>query len=498
MQIMELSPLLQDPRVVAIMAGPEEVRHLALAKLIGREMCGFTEEDEKYVDMFWEPAFNKSWLYVTKDMVHKQFGHEPGKNMMSHFYAKLAKNYEESVEYKQVGDDHLLAQAHSRECGSGNALIPAEDSCSREFGSKTILAPTKGKSHGGSNKKHYIISGETYKALLQSSNTKDGKRTRKYFIKVESLCVETSKLLSLFADEQMKEVLAVAEREKEQLRAESKEMKDTFCRLQTVNQELLSYKKMSERNETIYITSTELYARQGLFKVGRTKNAKTRAISHNTAHPTGDKMLMLATFQVNNSTLAEKCLHDGLKGLRPSMDSEFFMCPYHLLEGIIDEFVENNCRFNDSVNRLIDAVYQLKLKVFDELDWIKGLDMSAFVAQTESVQVPTNCLALVERGTVKETISYDDLTDDQRREIVSRCIMAFRSQRESVLLQQAQPVPDVFALSWKAFQATLLQHLMKEYGISKRQFKAMAWRASVKEVVKGSQTLAVTWYEKSN
>jgi hypothetical protein len=90
------------------------------------------------------------------------------------------------------------------------------------------------------------------------------------------------------------------------------EKDEQLTRLHSINSELLTFKKLSEREEFIYLISSFNLIKQGLIKVGRTKNLKARNSGHNTTHPKGDKMIILHAFKVNDSALVESTIHKKL------------------------------------------------------------------------------------------------------------------------------------------------------------------------------------------
>ncbi len=95
-------------------------------------------------------------------------------------------------------------------------------------------------------------------------------------------------------------------------------------RLHEQNIELLSYQMLTTKKVSIYIVSTFDYARQGFFKVGRTKSISGRNTGHNTTHITGDKVRVLAEFKVHSGSI-ETIIHQKLKGLRLMNDTEFVL-----------------------------------------------------------------------------------------------------------------------------------------------------------------------------
>ncbi len=122
------------------------VETLKLAKYIAENYCEFDEKELNMMDIFWDAAFNKSWLYASNEMVENMFGYKAGKNMMSDFGEKLKNEFEEDVDYQIVTKNNEIIQKFY----SGN------------FRNRKIP---------GNRAKYYIITGETFKSILQSTNT---------------------------------------------------------------------------------------------------------------------------------------------------------------------------------------------------------------------------------------------------------------------------------------------------------------------------------------
>lgn len=98
----------------------------------------------KYIELFSDPVFNKSWIYVSEEIVVEQLGYSKSKDTMHVFNTKLIKEFEKNIDYKEVDSEHELVQAKLK--------------------NKT----TKNDRRGGSNKKHYIITGKTYATIALS------------------------------------------------------------------------------------------------------------------------------------------------------------------------------------------------------------------------------------------------------------------------------------------------------------------------------------------
>ncbi len=137
----------------------ESKQDFTLAKQLGELYCGFTEDDSKYIDIFWQAAYNKSWLYVSQEMVIDHLGYADGGRVLRNFYRKLEKSDEYDEEYKEIDEKEAIEMGYEK----------------------------PDKSRGGHNRKHYMITGECFKLIACNAQTEQGKKIRRYFVKVETL-----------------------------------------------------------------------------------------------------------------------------------------------------------------------------------------------------------------------------------------------------------------------------------------------------------------------
>ncbi len=249
------------------------------------------------------------------------------------------------------------------------------------------------------------------------------------------------------------------------------EFRDMNYRLHKQNKELLSFKTHREKKETIYIVSTLDYAKNGIYKIGHTKSIKSRNSSHNTTHVIGDKVKVLAKFAVNDSKLVEKIIHTKLAGILVSGEKEFFMCPFNLLRNLVEHITERDDEDNKMVDSIIEFVHKLTLQDHQPTDWTEGLDLSIF---SSSIQ-------MIEDGNEIARFDVATATDEQKREFVRQCIIAYRQTIQEPSEQATQIV-------WKAFQGFLISKL----AIPKSQYRALTWRPFVKAEEETS-TWSIKW-----
>lgn len=395
MSELALNKLINDENVVRII---ESKTHLELAKYLGNKLCSFTEDDEKYIDIFWDTTFNKSWLYVTDHMVNVQFGYENSKYMMSNFNKKLINEYENNVDYKQVDKDHELVKVW-------------------------LLSKTTKNNQGGFNKHHFIITGETYKSLLQSAHTEKGKLTRKYFIKVEHLANITNqaifKFIEIKKDQQLQEqTQLIAKLERKQLKLNS----------------FIRNIKTLEKNQIFYISTTQNYARQNRFEYGGVSSAdglQERLPGYNTGRAEGDLYYYTKIYKCNNYKLIEERINSVLQQFKDKIGSRKEMV--HLRYNRFVEFVDFICENYDREVEYINASCQQFLNDTIELEGIvpEPVDINACFADMQ--------LVVRKNGKTKiQKIDISDWPDAKINETIEAIINLCAEEKKKIKYNVAQ------------------------------------------------------------
>lgn len=316
MEPFELKEVLGDQQVVSLLLKQD---HLALATYIGRTFFGFTDDDEKYIQVFWDTAFNKGWIYVHKEMVVGEFGYVDAKNTMNDFYKKLEKEFERNIDYVEVDQKHELVKVFT------SGLI-------RKSEYKDIAYINR--------RKHYIITGETYKTLLQSAQTSLGKATRKYFIKVERLCATLTKLIF----EHMRLTL-----ESQTERSAVLEKRELLLKEYIHNMEPVV------KNQIFYIATSTAYANQNRFKYGGCRSEHdlaNRLSSYNTGRAEGDIFYYAKIYKCSSYKTIEERIHHVLGRFKDKQAGrkEMIILRYNCLINVADLITEECDRQIDYVN----------------------------------------------------------------------------------------------------------------------------------------------------
>ncbi len=371
---------------------------------------------------------------MSDKIIYEYFGYKKNKTSNSDFYKRMKKQYKQDIDHKEISSDDELVKLYEK------------------FYPEIFLG--KKNARGGSLKKYYAITGEAFKKMGMRANTKRGEEICDYFIKVESLASLMTKCVI------------------KKLELENKEKEEQLNRLHDIHKELLSYKKRVSKDEIIYIVSTAQYARQGIFKVGRTKNAmKVRNSTHNSTHITGDKVKTLKEFKVNDAVLVEKIIHNKLSGLAVKGEKEIFLCPYDLLENLVDIVINNDDEENEVINKIIDIVFKLKQIKFNTEDWMSGISENTF---KETLEITQNDQKLIE-------FNATNWSDENRKVFIENCVQEY--------IQMQNKVNQSYVIIWKAFQLFLIEKL----SIPKYKFKVSEWKDAVKETVSKEKQLCIKW-----
>ena len=131
----------------------------------------FTSDEQKMIKMFWEPAFNGNWIYLSPTMINQDMCYKK----ISTFYTDtLYTFYVKDIDYKEINKHDELVKMYNK-----YQQIPNEEISS--LGKKVHT--------GGRVQKYYAITGKTLKKMLMKCGTKKGDQICEYYLKVEQLAI---------------------------------------------------------------------------------------------------------------------------------------------------------------------------------------------------------------------------------------------------------------------------------------------------------------------
>ena len=392
----------------------------------------FTSDEQKMIKMFWEPAFNGNWIYLSPTMINQDMCYKK----ISTFYTDtLYTFYVKDIDYKEINKHDELVKMYNK-----YQQIPNEEISS--LGKKVHT--------GGRVQKYYAITGKTLKKMLMKCGTKKGDQICEYYLKVEQLAIFMKDYIGALHQHILQKQL----NDQKQINNEKDQQ---IQRMSITQNELLTYKKLNSKDESVYIVSTYNYALNGYYKIGRTKNIKNRISNLNTGHVRNDKIRVLAEFKVNDSILLEKTIHSKLRGLL--IENEFFMCRYDLLYNLVSKIIENDESCNELINSIIDTVYAMKNNATLK-DWMCGIDDNIFNDEMKLISIDDNSKEVVEA-----TFNISNVNIEHRKNFVKSCYEAYRREIEQ---------PQIDAITWSMFKNILQSHLIIT---NKKKFKSLEWKS---------------------
>ena len=378
-------------------------------------------------------------IYLSKEIVCEEFGYKQSKHMMNNFYSKmLYKHFKIDIDYKEFVETDL------------KAVFPREDR----------FIPV----NGGQNRKEYLITPRCYKRILMTVKTEKGDQIRDYYENIEELCKLIFKIIDSIKERLYTEKIYTKDNELslslQQLSIKDSIINETNDKLQleqrknvaltNYNKDLLNYKLQTEKNEYIYIASTKDYAKQGIFKIGRTKELKQRLSQHNSSHINEDGFTYIKTYKVNDSTSLEHYIHKKLRPLRKDNECEFYLCVYEYLEKIVDKLVESDETAIEMINLTIQCLSRIH-SLDDSTPLDKGLDYDIFI-----------------------DINDDELYIDIK---VNIDIKIRKDKIINIYNKFIESKPDV--VSWLSFQIFLKQFIKP-----KSYYKSREWRVLCTDALK--------------
>lgn len=231
---------------------------------------------------------------------------------------------------------------------------------------KQVPNEYNGRNLGGSglNQETIMLNVDTFKNLCMIAKTENGKKIRKYYLKLENI-------YNQFVKEEIEENRKLIEEKERELNKEKKEKQCIQSQVEIL--ELQNEEKQHKLNllvrktdkhklgESVYIFHSTLDDKD-LYKVGRTKNANARDTNHKTASYKG------ILLQVNcvDSTILERVIHFMLDKYRCSRNREWFLCSYGIIKNCIyyaKAFLENEINFENPflIDDMTDFINTIKI-----------------------------------------------------------------------------------------------------------------------------------------
>lgn len=243
-------------------------------------------------------------------------------------------------------------------------------------------------------------------------------------------------------------------------------------RVSDQNASLLDSKKLLGQDGRIYIITSQQYAPQSIFKVGRTQPMSSRTKTSND----GDTRIVLNEYKVHDSVVVERYIHSKLQHVLVDGEVCFFRAPYKEIVAVVEMCVKSDAEINALANALIDRRYALEADGTDHSAWTDGVPDSAFAPNY--VRAPTDC-----------KISLKKLTPEVKlelaRNVISMCVKEATGQEYNLPEDSAKPLEPKVKLKWKTVFEHIRNRMQRGDGgkMSKQQAE---WSMVIAEAVSGA------------
>lgn len=315
----------------------DNISYLQLATI-----ADFTEKEIEMVKIFWEPAFNKSWIYLSIEIIHDYFGYKKTESSNNDFIKKIKDNYKKDIDYKEVSKDHELIKLYH----------------DLNHGKET---------RGGSLKKYYIVPGSIFKKLGMKANTIKGEEICDYFIKVESLChlmiqYENKKLL-------LNQKNIIAEKDKflleQQIIIKDKEniIKKNINEnkwIDIVKKTNATFAEYENKSEGLYLGSHVTDADMYIYKFGKSTNNRARVIDHSVSTSDINEFKLIKTYT------SYKELHLPLEGLVQAL-----LTPFSVNKKRREHFMINPIFMDELITKILVNIDDCVIDINEHLKLIK-------------------------------------------------------------------------------------------------------------------------------
>jgi len=331
-----------------------ENKHLA-------EFLEFSKKEIAMMETFWEPCFNKSWIYLPREMIERWFCKDDKSiSAVKNFYNRiLFKKYEKDYDYKELE--------------ALNSMITKYKFCWSNMTSKKKL-----EKRGGSNAKYYAVTGECFKMICMERN----RDIRRYYIKIEKLAVFMKDYVQGISSYQ----IIQSQKEKEQLLLESAEQIEKRDKLLEETQEKLIKKEVQlkieqerhvalreavedvitlEKNQIFYIATSDYYQRRNRYKYGGVdceERLKTRLSSYNGDRAEGDRFYFIFIEKCHDYKSIEAYLRghlpDYCKDSKDRYLKEMVKCPWKIFKEIVYLALHPSGKLTDLINEKRDEIIE--------------------------------------------------------------------------------------------------------------------------------------------
>lgn len=232
--------------------------------------------DKLYIDKFWSSIDNNDWIIIDYDML-KWIGYTYARDRDNKrkYLELLINNFNKHIDYDELSRSAI----HER--------VPK--GALNNLSTNTI-----------------VVRADSFKKSLMMVRTDKAKQIRDYFITLEKIFINYLKYTNRTNEFNKTIECAKLNSSLDEYRDKITQMESTQVKMEAlrVNDSPIEY------NEHVYILTSKRYYALNLFKIGKTKDLKTRLVGYNTGNALdNDQHFYLCSIKTSDSRALEKQIH---------------------------------------------------------------------------------------------------------------------------------------------------------------------------------------------
>jgi hypothetical protein len=361
-------------------------------------------------DMLTVPEFIKATSYPIDAFMIDRFWHTMKKGMLIYADAELITwmGYEGEAKFQKQAFTRALANArlnedyfHYTNDEYARFLITLTNTSVLTGGasnddkawwliSHQQIYPNIDTSQGKGPTKHLLLTSKCLKTTMMKLSTSRGDKVREYYLALEDLfetymnyqsdykLQQGTRQLALYQEQLSTKDMLIATKDKQLLIEQNKNLSI---------QNFIANVKQLERNEYLYIVTTEQYARSNQYKIGGTeKTLKRRLSPYNCGRADGDNLYYCWIHKCHDYRLLETRIKSLLGNWRSNKNKEMYVINYAFLV----KFVEIICRSDDYDTDMINNFISIEYLESMALEPIVPLPITEFDGMVFALPAPAN------------------------------------------------------------------------------------------------------------
>ena len=332
--------------------------------------------DKFALDKFWYSLQEGQLIYVDDALVQWMgYSDTEARKRKGRFVRLLVAEAKPGVDYYEFSNNEYITFLSDHEKTRKNSVSL--------IGDTDFYTPVD-QSHGKNPTKHLLLTPDCLRGVMLRLNTVKAGQIRAYYIALEKLfrayviyqnnyrVEEQNVAIRAREQENIAQVEALAQ-QLEATKISANAIAQELANTKVVADELFKAKLFGDKTEVVYIMTSNTYADQGLFKVGRTKTPRSRTVQLNSGRTEGDRLFVVNEFKTGSSTQLEVRVHYLLKNFRDTTQREFFHIPYKILYDIMVDFSNDLDVEEEKVNVIVQRLYDLQKVSPGLIKWREGM-----------------------------------------------------------------------------------------------------------------------------